>query len=91
MADVVEELVDELGSTARFARAACAGMPTDLWFPLRNQRHQLAKAKGVCSGCPSRVECLTWALAAGEVHGVWGGLSERERRPLRRAAGLVAA
>ncbi len=41
-----------------------------------------AKAKAVCAQCPVRAECLDWALTTQEPYGVWGGLSERERRDL---------
>ena len=40
-------------------------------------------AKRVCSGCSVRAECLEFALANDERFGIWGGLSERERRRLR--------
>lgn len=39
--------------------------------------------KLVCVGCPVRTECLDYALENGEKFGVWGGYSERERRPMR--------
>jgi WhiB family redox-sensing transcriptional regulator len=38
----------------------------------------------VCRGCEVRQQCLDYALANGEKFGIWGGLSERERRRLRR-------
>jgi len=38
----------------------------------------------VCKGCEVREQCLDYALANGEKFGIWGGLSERERRRLRR-------
>ena len=47
-------------------------------------------AKAVCNGldgmpvCRVRTQCLSWALANGEAFGVWGGMSERERRRLKR-------
>jgi WhiB family redox-sensing transcriptional regulator len=44
------------------------------------------EAKRICSGCEVRAECLEYALAHDERFGIWGGLSERERRRLRRAA-----
>ena len=42
------------------------------------------EAKEVCKGCVVRGDCLEYALANGEKFGIWGGLSERERRRLRR-------
>ena len=45
------------------------------------------EAKRVCSGCEVRTECLLWALENDERFGIWGGLSERERRRLKRSAG----
>jgi len=49
-----------------------------------------AKAKAICARCPVRIECLDWALATREPHGVWGGYSESERKQIlmgRRKAG----
>src|SRR5690606_16229294 len=45
---------------------------------------QIAEAKTVCRGCPVVTECLTWALESGQDAGVWGGMSEDERRALTR-------
>jgi len=45
---------------------------------------QIAEAKKVCERCEVRQECLQWALEAGQDHGVWGGLSEDERRSMKR-------
>lgn len=44
------------------------------------------EAKRVCVGCEVRVECLEYALANDERFGIWGGLSERERRKLKKRA-----
>jgi WhiB family transcriptional regulator, redox-sensing transcriptional regulator len=41
-----------------------------------------SKAKAICAGCPVRVQCLDWALATREPHGVWGGCSESERKQI---------
>lgn len=65
------------------ARPACAGLPTSLFFPEKNQRAQLQRALTICHACPVRALCLDAALKRGEVHGVWGGISERARRQLR--------
>ncbi|MPN52707.1 Transcriptional regulator WhiB1 [bioreactor metagenome] len=40
----------------------------------------------VCRRCQAREECLRWALEAGQDHGVWGGMSEDERRAMKRRA-----
>jgi WhiB family transcriptional regulator, redox-sensing transcriptional regulator len=65
--------------------AACVSMDPDLFFPISDSgrsAHQVRRAKAVCAGCPVRLACRQEALAAQEVHGVWGGLSEEERRPI---------
>ncbi len=48
--------------------------------PAREARE--ARAKTICARCPVREECLSWALAIREPHGVWGGRSESERKQL---------
>jgi WhiB family redox-sensing transcriptional regulator len=44
------------------------------------------KAKEICGHCPVKEPCLAWAIKNGERSGVWGGLSEKERRRMRRAS-----
>jgi WhiB family transcriptional regulator, redox-sensing transcriptional regulator len=63
--------------------ANCLGVDPDLFFPERGASTR--EAKEVCRGCIVRQDCLEYALANGEKFGIWGGLSERERRRLRRA------
>lgn len=68
-------------------QASCLGRDPELFFPIGTTGPsvpQLAAAKGVCAECPVRQTCLDWALDAGVDHGVWGGLSENERRSLKR-------
>ena len=62
--------------------ANCLGVDPDLFFPERGASTR--EAKEVCRGCVVREECLEYALANGEKFGIWGGLSERERRRIRR-------
>jgi len=62
--------------------ANCLGVDPDLFFPERGASTR--EAKEVCRGCVVRMDCLEFALASGEKFGIWGGLSERERRRLRR-------
>ena len=52
------------------------------FFPARGE--SVRDAKAVCAGCSVREECLEFALRLKVAHGVWGGLSERERRTIRR-------
>lgn len=73
-----------LARPAWMARAACRGMAArdDVFFPPRGEA--TGPAKAICRGCPVRFDCLDYAMINGERHGIWGGLSERERRRLRR-------
>jgi WhiB family redox-sensing transcriptional regulator len=61
--------------------AACRGMDPELFFTERGE--STADAKAVCRSCPVRAECLDYALAHVERFGVWGAMSERERRRIR--------
>src|SRR4029079_31085 len=60
----------------------CLGVDPDLFFPARGASTQ--EAQEVCRGCVVREDCLEYALANGEKFGIWGGMSERERRRIRR-------
>ena len=62
-------------------RAACRGTDPDLFFPERGESAD--PARQICARCPVRQPCLVYALDKGIAHGVWGGLTERERRVLR--------
>lgn len=68
------------------AQGACAGKPIEWWYPGRGESN--ADAVAVCAGCPVLVECRQWGIEH-ENNGVWGGLSERERRRVRRRLGIV--
>ena len=68
-------------------KAACLDEDPELFFPIGTTGPaslQVAEAKAVCRRCPSMDPCLTWALETGQDAGVWGGLSEDERRALKR-------
>lgn len=71
-------------------RGACRGEPTDAFFPVAHNTGRRGgtnsiyrRARTVCAGCPVRTECLTHAIRAGEIHGMWGGLTPKERFALR--------
>ncbi|WP_079105024.1 WhiB family transcriptional regulator [Streptomyces prasinopilosus] len=66
----------------------------DLWFPVGHSVGwiaQIREAKTICGQCPVRRECLEWALAAGQLNGIWGGLTEGERQELLRDRADVRA
>ncbi len=68
-------------------RGACVSADPDLFFPISSSgasRPQEERAKAVCAQCTVRAECLDYALASRQVHGVWGGLGEAELAALRR-------
>ncbi|MBB6173209.1 WhiB family redox-sensing transcriptional regulator [Nocardiopsis mwathae] len=67
--------------------AACRDEDPELFFPIGNSGPaliQIEDAKAVCRHCPVSAACLQWALESGQDGGVWGGMSEDERRALKR-------
>ncbi len=66
------------------ADAKCLQAEPDTFFPEKGGSTR--EAKRICSACDVREECLEYALANDERFGIWGGLSERERRKLKRLA-----
>jgi WhiB family transcriptional regulator, redox-sensing transcriptional regulator len=74
MFDTIEEQWQE--------RALCAQTDPEAFFPEKGGSTR--EAKRICMGCEVRDECLEYALAHDERFGIWGGLSERERRRLKR-------
>lgn len=75
--------------------AKCKDHDPELWFPPRDRdkyKPIADKAKSICFGrdgkgeCPVRLTCLLYAEENNEQHGIWGGLSHRERNALRRKA-----
>jgi len=72
-------------------RAACKGMDPEHFFSSDDDaanKHERAEreasAKAVCMKCEVRRDCLSYAIAAGERYGVWGGMNAQERRALAR-------
>jgi WhiB family redox-sensing transcriptional regulator len=75
-----------LADPARFAArwrelATCRGTDLEVFFPGRGESAE--PARRVCAVCPVRQPCLDYAISNRIVHGIWGGLTERERRALR--------
>jgi WhiB family transcriptional regulator, redox-sensing transcriptional regulator len=73
---------------------ACRSADPDLFFPISSTgpaEKQIARAKRICAGCRVRLECLEFALAHGQTHGIWGGTTAEERRRDRRRKRRAAA
>ena len=64
-------------------KALCAQTDPEAFFPEKGGSTR--EAKRVCGSCEVRAECLEYALQNDERFGIWGGLSERERRRMRRS------
>ena len=76
-----DEVEDE-GLLSWQERALCAQTDPEAFFPEKGGSTR--EAKKVCGQCDVRADCLGYALANDERFGIWGGLSERERRKLKR-------
>jgi WhiB family redox-sensing transcriptional regulator len=75
---------DDGGALSWQERALCAQTDPEAFFPEKGGSTR--EAKKVCLACDVRGECLEYALANDERFGIWGGLSERERRKLKKRA-----
>ncbi len=71
------------------SQAACLSVDPELFFPIGNTGPAIAQAteaKRVCALCEVQEICLRWAMSNNQDAGVWGGLSEEERRSKKRRA-----
>ncbi len=84
--------IQTLDSDAWHHRAACRGPNQIIFFPpprlerRSEKRMREQRAKEICTECCVRDACLEYALSIREQHGIWGGLTENERRELIIAA-----
>ncbi len=74
---------------------SCRDMDTELFFHPEGERgparrRRAAEAKKICAGCPVMMECRAHSIAAREPYGIWGGLTEEERRRINREAAARA-
>jgi WhiB family redox-sensing transcriptional regulator len=73
--------------------AACRSVDPELFFPISYtgaSMEQVTTAKAICSHCPVQPECLAFALRTGQAHGIWGGLTEQERKHTARSGQRAA-
>ncbi len=69
-----------------WSRAACQSADPELFFPISAAgagAAEVGRAKAICGTCSVRRNCLSYALEARQVQGIWGGTTEEERRALR--------
>jgi WhiB family redox-sensing transcriptional regulator len=86
MATTERMFADLLGGTEEWQeRALCAQTDPEAFFPEKGGT--TGDAKRICRRCEVRGECLEYALAGNVKFGIWGGLTERERKRLKRRAG----
>lgn len=72
-------------------KSICRDEDPELYYPIGTSGPallQIEQAKATCRRCPVKDECLQFALDAGIDTGIWGGLSEEERRAVKRRGGL---
>jgi len=74
----VRSMLERTTSSAWKSLARCRGVDPEVFHP--NPDEDGADAKAICALCPVREPCLEHAIARREKLGVWGGLTERERR-----------
>ncbi len=78
----------QLSPVAWQLQAACRGPQSEVFFPPRQseRKHDRLererRAKAICGICPVRSDCLSYAMEIRESHGIWGGLSESERKSM---------
>jgi WhiB family redox-sensing transcriptional regulator len=72
---------------AKYEAPLCASVGGDFWFPEKesgsSNSTEMVMAKSICRKCPHQAECAEWGIR-NESHGIWGGITEGERRFIRR-------
>jgi WhiB family transcriptional regulator, redox-sensing transcriptional regulator len=94
---VVTDLISKRAKRAErrdwWQDAACRTADPDIFFPVSAHgpgQEDIARAKAVCTRCPVCKQCLEFALATHQVHGVWGGTTEEERLQMRAQSTVLA-
>ena len=78
-------MIELIGESNWRELAACQSADPELFFPVSGKRSAMAevvRAKAVCASCTVRAQCLDFAVTTQQVHGIWGGTGEEERRVL---------
>lgn len=89
-AALISELHPDESPQSWRSEALCTQADPEAFFPEKGQTGYAAKR--ICEECPVRPECLDFAMSVDDLHGIWGGLSDRQRyREKKRRQGSVAA
>lgn len=83
-----------LAGSAAASGVPCTEKDPELWFPKRDlyrEADDQERAEKLCAGCPLAAQCLDYALSAREEHGIWGGMTAKDRLDLlnRRQGGSI--
>ena len=70
--------------TKQITNAPCQTTDPELFFPDSTEYAKIKQAKALCNQCNSKQECLSFAMSIRADYGIWGGLTDQERRSLRR-------
>lgn len=83
----IDRMYEALGKAIANAPSipSCMVSDPEAWFvnTFKGRSREVVNAKRLCEACPVKSECLAYALANPELHGIWGGLTPRERSRLR--------
>jgi WhiB family redox-sensing transcriptional regulator len=75
-----------------YENPSCAEIGGDLFFPEKEENQlgqtEINMAKRICRSCPHQTECAEWGIK-NERYGIWGGLTETDRRPIRKSLNII--
>lgn len=81
---------DTLRCDVDLSNGACRDYDTEMFFPGRGDMVGIKRAVEICRTCEVREACLEYAIASNEQYGIWGGLTGKQRRQLKRVRRAVA-
>jgi WhiB family redox-sensing transcriptional regulator len=83
---------DSMREPRFYENPSCAQVGGDLFFPDKDDNAigstEIAMAKRICLSCPHQIECADWGIR-NERFGIWGGLTESNRRPIRKSLNII--
>lgn len=80
----LDDVNSDTAETRWQSQAECRGSDPSVFFPDSQTTDALRPALFICKGCPVRQQCLDWALDTHQEFGIWGGMTEGDRKRVRR-------